>query len=764
MSTRGKRKLSSIYLWSIFVVVIFIDCLISAALFSIYGASQISTVMKHSVSQLEQVATSTDILFESIEQMINQLSSDPTTATFLLDSSTDRLQEAKVGRKLRSICITSPYLRYVTLYNGTSKRFVSNTYAGDDKKLNAQEFYDMLEDGQPYACCFRSVGGAYNVSPSKNVKVYTFVFRIQLNPNSENADLIIIDVKDSYFNRTLAPIREEDQEQRVLLESLRGDFVAEMSAAPSQRLFAVAAGSREEDFSKWAAQEENSGSFSYPVEGRRWFGTYVRSEKTGWTFYNLLPYGVVLENMVVPAVLTMALALLTLAFGYVLSRRLSAQLYRPIKALYDNYVDSPGEKKGNELELLSKAFSDMYSKTDALEQGLIASFQESKRFCLRALVSGEKEWIQSALPTYRRLGIDLESPYYGIICMECIPQEEQCRKEDLFICYYALENVTRELMAPAQGVEFLRVGENRFAVLLYLREAQLSDSIRQGLKTIAEFIPREFHIDVSICAGQVVDSWMEINLVYEQEHIALNSRTASHYGQVFYTWEASKAMSSDLYYSGLYIRLAEHVRNGDLEACEREFDQALAAMKEISFKSARTYFRHALMSVLDRFKTVLERDNAFFTKLMNGLDSLDQCENVWALRSVFLELLSLLSYRLSADRKNSSQDAALRAKDYIDQHYADPDLSLRMLAEQVKLSPAYLGKVFMAATTFTFNDYVNHVRLTEAARLLRETRMPVSAVSEAVGVLNINYFYTLFKKRYGTTPSAYRKLGEESSE
>ena len=163
------------------------------------------------------------------------------------------------------------------------------------------------------------------------------------------------------------------------------------------------------------------------------------------------------------------------------------------------------------------------------------------------------------------------------------------------------------------------------------------------------------------------------------------------------------------------------------------------------------------MSVLDGFFAALERDNEFFTKMMERLDSFDRCENVRALRTVFLELLSSLSYRLSTDRKNSNQDAALRAKEYIDQNYADPDLSLRMLAERVKLSPAYLGKVFTAVTAYTFNDYVNQVRLEKAAALLRETRMPVSKVSESVGVLNTNYFYALFKKRYGVTPTAYRK-------
>lgn len=758
MKSRGSSRLSATYLWSFFVLVIVIDFLITVALLAIYSAYQFSAAKNNSVSQLKQVSTSTDILFESMEAVVNQLSSDSDTATFLLASGTNRLREAAVGQKIRAVCTANPYLRYITLYNDTSKRFVSSAYAGDDIKLNVWEFYERL-GSEPFTCYFRPIGDSYNVQPSKKAMVYTFVFRINLKPNSQFSDLVIIDVNDSYFNNALAPIRKSEYPQKVLLQGSQRDFVAEMSAGPGQSLFSVGAGFSGENL-PGAGDGELAGSFSYKAGGQLWFGTYVHSEKVGWTFYNLLPYRVVLEGLAAPATLTVIMTLLTLAFGYMLSKKLSAHLYQPIKALYEDYVDSSGDKKGNELELLSRAFSDMYSKADELERGLIASFHESRSLYLRALLSGENERVEASLSAYRRLGIDLEAPYYGVVRMECVPQWGHEGKEDLFICYYALENITRELMATARGTEFLRAGENHFAVLLYLDEPGLSEEQLRGLDTIAGMMSGEFHIDVNICVGQAVDSWRDINLVYEQEKIALHSRATSRWGDVFHTWDLPEAMSSDLYFSGLHTRLTEHVRGGDMDACGREFDQALAAMKEISFKSARTYFRHALMSVMDAFYAALERDDNAFQKMMECLDRLDRCENVRAMRAVFLELLSILSIRLSADRKNGNQDAALHAKEYIDENFSDPELSLRMLADQVKLSPAYFGKVFTAVTTYTFNDYLNNTRLNHAAKLLRETSMPISRISEEVGVMNTNYFYALFKKRYGVTPSAYRKGGE----
>jgi len=179
-----------------------------------------------------------------------------------------------------------------------------------------------------------------------------------------------------------------------------------------------------------------------------------------------------------------------------------------------------------------------------------------------------------------------------------------------------------------------------------------------------------------------------------------------------------------------------------------------------SFKSIRNIFRHVLMSVLDNFPDTFKKDNDIFIQLIKQLERIDRCYNVQSLKETSLNFLSLLSIHVHANRKNKNLDIAYKTRDYIDQNFADPNLSLQILAEMVDCSPAYLGKTFTAVTTFTFNDYLNNVRMNKAAELLTTTKNPINKISEEVGILNSNYFYSLFKKRYGVTPSAYRKKTE----
>lgn len=761
-------KLSRRYLWSFFTVVILVDLVLTILLFVFYSGIQVSRVTEYSVAQLNQVGTSTDILYDSLETLSNQVISDNDTYAFLASRNLNRLKESRAGIKLRAMRSAAPYLRYITLYNDTSKRFISTSSAGSGNELEVAILYNYLGQS-PYVCFVRQVGASYNTQEYKSVSVYTFVFR--LNVKTEGAsDLVIIDVNDSYFNKALSNIRIEDTKQEIILVDNYGNIISEMSAEPQQSGFHTTNHRMQVGAAQLPHNSDQSGSYTIRDEEKKpRFVTYAKAPEAGWTIVNVLPTSEIYSDLWSLALPTLLLTLVTLIFGYIISRRASALLYAPIKLLYENYVSTESqEKKGNELDLLSNAFSEMYAKADRLEQGLISSFHESKNMYLRYLFSGEEDKVRSSLLTYDRLEINLSSPHYAIVLMDCIPQraqesEEKGRQDaNLFICYYALENMTREIVSASCSMEFLRTEENLFTLLLYLPENKLPSSVEAGLNTISKTMAGEFHIDTTICIGDTVDSWTDLNMAYEQTLIALNSRTAGHYGKVFLSRSLPDVMSSDLYYNDLHSKLADYVRSEDSHAWAAEFDHALAAMKDISFKAARTYFRHVLMSVLDDFYVSWERDNVYFARLMEKLDQVDACQNVQALRTVVLDFLSALSHRLSANRKNSNQDAALQAQEYIDQNYADPDISLRMLAERVNLSPAYLGKVFTTVTTFSFNDYLNNVRTAKACELLCSTKLPVSKISEEVGILNTNYFYSVFKKRYGITPSAYRKEHHEN--
>ncbi|MFT9848202.1 response regulator transcription factor [Aneurinibacillus sp. REN35] len=97
-----------------------------------------------------------------------------------------------------------------------------------------------------------------------------------------------------------------------------------------------------------------------------------------------------------------------------------------------------------------------------------------------------------------------------------------------------------------------------------------------------------------------------------------------------------------------------------------------------------------------------------------------------------------------------------RIKEYIKRHIEE-ELTLESLAESVHLHPQYVSRLFKQRAGMTLTDYIVHVRLERARRLLSDTHLSIAQVGARCGWLDPNYFSRLFRKQEGITPTQYRK-------
>jgi len=93
---------------------------------------------------------------------------------------------------------------------------------------------------------------------------------------------------------------------------------------------------------------------------------------------------------------------------------------------------------------------------------------------------------------------------------------------------------------------------------------------------------------------------------------------------------------------------------------------------------------------------------------------------------------------------------------YIEENYADEELSLNLLASHVNFSPNHLSMIFSQQTGQTFIKFLTDFRMNKAKELLRCTGKRSSVISMEVGYKDPHYFSYLFKKTQGMTPTQYR--------
>lgn len=96
-----------------------------------------------------------------------------------------------------------------------------------------------------------------------------------------------------------------------------------------------------------------------------------------------------------------------------------------------------------------------------------------------------------------------------------------------------------------------------------------------------------------------------------------------------------------------------------------------------------------------------------------------------------------------------------RLVSYLRLNYSQ-SVRLAELADVAGFAPSYLSRVFKEEVGMTVSEYLRMLRCEQAARLLRETDLPVSEISAYVGYPDHNYFIKAFRKQYKMTPGAYR--------
>jgi two-component system response regulator YesN len=118
-------------------------------------------------------------------------------------------------------------------------------------------------------------------------------------------------------------------------------------------------------------------------------------------------------------------------------------------------------------------------------------------------------------------------------------------------------------------------------------------------------------------------------------------------------------------------------------------------------------------------------------------------------------LSSALDYR---DSKPNGQHKNLirQAKEYIERHYTNPDLTLNDVASQVNLSASHFSVVFSQETRQTFKEYLTEVRINKAKELLRMTALRSADIAYQVGYNDPHYFSSVFKKNTGFSPIEFR--------
>lgn len=132
-----------------------------------------------------------------------------------------------------------------------------------------------------------------------------------------------------------------------------------------------------------------------------------------------------------------------------------------------------------------------------------------------------------------------------------------------------------------------------------------------------------------------------------------------------------------------------------------------------------------------------------------------EVRNLNAMREEFIaeKLFSLYRFLLS---KYSSTNYTAAVKNYIQNNYMEPTVSVEQMAQSLGLNRIYLSRLFKQEYDCPIQEYLIRTRITHAISFL-DMGYDVQQASNLVGYPDASNFSKIFKKYMGISPQKYQQ-------
>jgi two-component system response regulator YesN len=338
---------------------------------------------------------------------------------------------------------------------------------------------------------------------------------------------------------------------------------------------------------------------------------------------------------------------------------------------------------------------------------------------------------------------------------------------DQFLFKYILANVLQEITSHPQRHTWSEwMTNHRLGILVQFEDSEEDKEAwaYECCRKFQQWIGQNLDFTVSIALGSKKDEITDVSNSYSEALTALTYKAALGLNQIITQYDipgdaASETHSFKQQMKGVVesVLLMEAAWEEKLQQVMSEIRTALCSRDQ-----TQVFVRDMVELLIEGLEerapeAVISQSREGVSKMREALEAF---EHIDELTAVLVEELREISYHLQALRETRNPRITIReVRKYIDEHYADKDLSLNQLSDTFGLSDKYISLLFKQEFNENFADYLANIRIEQAKRLLRGSSDPIQQIASSVGYESYVSFSRVFKKLTLTTPGEYRKNG-----
>lgn len=313
---------------------------------------------------------------------------------------------------------------------------------------------------------------------------------------------------------------------------------------------------------------------------------------------------------------------------------------------------------------------------------------------------------------------------------------------------------------------------------IFILRSTVVNTIEEDLYSLAEAVLHQTSDNptctVAIAFGSMVDRISGIKLSYSVAEKLLESRVMILKKNCILNSEDSEIRDTDaekdpqhtisLSGSDPIVDRLRYAAVSDIDSIIAEFISLLGENEE-QFDIMASYL---VVDIIMAISTIISENGSSIKEQMPEIVKREFVTKAVSSKGVFIHEMhriieNVIRFRDSKIHSRYS-DAILRAKKYIGDNYANPDICLHSVAEEIAFSPNHFSAVFSQECGMTFIEYLTKIRVNQAKKLLRTTKMLSSDICYKTGFNDPHYFSFIFKKTTGISPREYRISTDQTEE
>jgi len=356
-----------------------------------------------------------------------------------------------------------------------------------------------------------------------------------------------------------------------------------------------------------------------------------------------------------------------------------------------------------------------------------------------------------AIEKGQSLGLDLSARHYLVLFLriELGDRSEQYDHDE----YLQVQNAVIGLAEKNPDIFILK---RDWSDLIFIMKGGTQEYLEDERDTLLAEVRQDVaktRYQLSLGVGATVDRIADISQSFAEAVVNIQEPESRNRSGLSRAVEQAELLKLDK------STIENYLRSGGKDEFDTFFDAYLKPLGEAAVKSdlIKDYLFVDVALAAARLVNDLGGDVDHIIPELNSIETImSNINTVEELREQTGRLLfGALDFR-DCQPNGRHRNLIHQAKEYIENHYTDPKLSLNDVAGAVNLSASHFSVVFSQEACQTFKEYLTEVRINKAKELLRMTTLQSTDIAFRVGYNDPHYFSFVFKKNAGLSPTEFR--------